>query len=595
MTVALSRGMAALSRFGGGFFRHGWPSYLLLAALQLKVMWRIWDFKDLVFGDTSFYFVSALAWHDRFRVNVLWSPLYTAFYGSFLFLNGDPYVAQILHRLAIVLILTLAVLFLLRKILPPPLALLGACWWAILPINFDALYEVHLFAAIFVIAAWAAIASGDSPWNRGVGVAILGAGGILARNEYGLAAALLLIVCLIYEWRRRRRLPIGQRPNLRRYLAAYGIPLLSGAAAGAAVFWRSLLPMASLSAGLAAKHHLSMCQGFAASYRQRVPSWTLNAMTECQGLMAQVFGNPQPTLRQMIEANPKAVLEHFLWNLGLLPNGLQVLLFNGMSGQADPDFIPVNRGLYPLFLSFLVIGVVMLGGWIAARHWDSEAAAWLRARTMMFASFLPIVVIDLLVTLTMRPRPSYLLSLSVMAIVLLGSVLWFCMRRTRSLARIVRIAAPLLALALVILLPSHFQALGGGRPIHDSVERLLPQQDVLRGLPGTLLLGNYPIETMNYLGLASGNGMRDRVESSSLLDRWDSTGSLGGFLDAQGISAVYLDNGMIARLRDLPVATSFLKHPTDFGWKLAAGDTGGPEDWMLLISLRAAAASALPQ
>src|SRR5215470_2124042 len=79
-----------------------WPSYMLILLLQSKVIWRIWEIKDITYGDTSYYFDTAKKWADRFLVDIVWSPLYTAFYGSFLFATTDPYNVTILHRMVIV-------------------------------------------------------------------------------------------------------------------------------------------------------------------------------------------------------------------------------------------------------------------------------------------------------------------------------------------------------------------------------------------------------------------------------------------------------------------------------------------------------------
>src|ERR1700730_12800852 len=79
-----------------------WFAYLTIFLLQLKVVWGLWQFKDLTFGDTSGYFIFAQGWFKGFSVNYLWSPLYTAFYGSFLFLSRDVYWVTRAHRLVIV-------------------------------------------------------------------------------------------------------------------------------------------------------------------------------------------------------------------------------------------------------------------------------------------------------------------------------------------------------------------------------------------------------------------------------------------------------------------------------------------------------------
>ena len=137
-----------VQNWAGAFFRMPWPSYVLVALLQLKVIWNIWRFRDLTSGDTSSYFVSAYSWYEGLRDNFAWSPLYTSFYGTVFTVVPDAYAATIIHRTIIAMAATLGVLALMRRLLPPALALSVAIWWAVLPINFDTLYEVHLFALL---------------------------------------------------------------------------------------------------------------------------------------------------------------------------------------------------------------------------------------------------------------------------------------------------------------------------------------------------------------------------------------------------------------------------------------------------------------
>jgi hypothetical protein len=143
-----------------------WPAYLLILVLQIKVVWRMWELRDITLGDTAQYFTAALAWRRGFHFDIVWSPLYAAFYGSLLFATSDPYNVTILHRIVIVLAAAVGVLFVLRQLLSPGLALLGAAWWAVLPINYDTLYEVHLFALLPILLAWALILSSSTAWAR---------------------------------------------------------------------------------------------------------------------------------------------------------------------------------------------------------------------------------------------------------------------------------------------------------------------------------------------------------------------------------------------------------------------------------------------
>src|ERR1043166_9879025 len=87
-----------------------WFSYITIFLLQLKVIWRIWEFRDLPSGDTASYFLAAAEWFRSRHVVITWSPLYPAFYGTFLHVVNDAYVATMLHRVIMVLVLSILVL-----------------------------------------------------------------------------------------------------------------------------------------------------------------------------------------------------------------------------------------------------------------------------------------------------------------------------------------------------------------------------------------------------------------------------------------------------------------------------------------------------
>ena len=143
-----------------------WFSYALVGALQMKVLWNIWRNRDLATGDTTSYFRDAYRWYESLEVNIVWSPLYTAFYGTVYAATKDVYVATIFHRVIIVMMATLGILALMRRLLPSELALIVAVWWALLPINFETLYEVHLFALLPILAAWLVVSRRDTAWWR---------------------------------------------------------------------------------------------------------------------------------------------------------------------------------------------------------------------------------------------------------------------------------------------------------------------------------------------------------------------------------------------------------------------------------------------
>ncbi len=66
--------MSCLKRIRG-WPERPWFSYSMLSLLQLKVVREYWKYRDLTFGDTSSYFVSAFRWYRDFSNNIAWSPL----------------------------------------------------------------------------------------------------------------------------------------------------------------------------------------------------------------------------------------------------------------------------------------------------------------------------------------------------------------------------------------------------------------------------------------------------------------------------------------------------------------------------------------
>ena len=85
----MQRARALMEKLLDGLLSKAWISYLLIAALQLKIIWGIWRLRDITGGDTSSYFISAYRWSKDFTTDPVWSPLYTSFYGTIHLLTGD--------------------------------------------------------------------------------------------------------------------------------------------------------------------------------------------------------------------------------------------------------------------------------------------------------------------------------------------------------------------------------------------------------------------------------------------------------------------------------------------------------------------------
>src|SRR5262245_7568559 len=196
----------------------------MLLLLQLKELRGI-QYRDLAVGDESGYYNRAFLWVRDFSVDIVWSPLYTSFLGTLMRFTTDAFVVTTLHRVIVVLTLDVMVLALMRCLLPPWIAWLAAAWWVVLPIVYDTVSHVHLFAVVPVVGAWLLIMWHGSPWTRGGAIALLAVTTVLVRNEYIVATLALAAVCV---WWETRSPELTREPSRRpaSYVLAYGVPLL---------------------------------------------------------------------------------------------------------------------------------------------------------------------------------------------------------------------------------------------------------------------------------------------------------------------------------------------------------------------------------
>ena len=560
-----------------------WLSYVTIVLLQLKVVWGVWQSRDLTAGDTAGYFNGGYAWYESFETAMGWSPLYTMFYGSLLHLSTDAYFVTILHRLLIVVALTLLVLALMRRLLPCGLAWLVAAWWAVLPVNFDALYEVHLFALLPILVAWLLLTHA-SAWMRGSAIAVVLAASVLVRNEYVVPAAVLALICLIGEIRSARRKRLAPATALGRRGACYLVPLLACALLVGVLYWRSPFALPMLRRVMEIKHTVNMCQVFAYGYRQRHPEWGHDPWTQCYGLMESTFGSRLPSLTTMIEKNPRAVAEHFLWNARLTPSGLQILLFNATAGTANPDYVPVTeRSRAALVLSFAA-GALLLAGahrlYRERRFWWEH---WLRERALPWLAILSTAALIAGVVIpTQRPRPSYLFSVSVALMGLCGMAL-FALARPWLTGRVAASGLALLMIGLPLIVPSYYlrPSYPKKRLLLELYDRLRPFGDVLGDPRAVFLSSRYGDEAILYVG----HNVRTvpmRSFNYEILDENPERLPLHAQLARRGINLFYLDETLWTE-ETLPRPYRRLLNTADqTGWKTIAYSIATGTRWLLL-------------
>jgi hypothetical protein len=561
-------------------------AYGMLFLVQLKIVWGMWRLKDLTIGDTSYYFVSAYRWFESFSVNMLWSPLYTTFYGTLLFFSKNAYLVTILHRLIIVFTVTLLVFSLMRKILPQVLAWMMTVWWAVLPINFLTLYEVHLFAMIPILAAWNFVFYFPSGWSRGTALAILTGTAILARNELVVSVVVFSVCCIgweIYQFKRKRMTTPTEIWLLAKH---YALPLGVSLMFCAFFYLRSDATIPNLSAALHAKHTVNMCQTFAFGHLQRHPDWGKDPWLQCYGLMRETFGKERPTFKEMLFANPSAVFQHVLWNIKLIPAGLQVLLFSATSSDTNPDyaFVPLNLK-YPLVSSFIVVTIIIWGTIILYRHKRWWWSHWFQERAFGWLSMIAVVSFTLPVMLTQRPRSSYLFSLSVFLLALIASCLHVIFERLFGSKEPLKGRPKLMALIMVfslLVVPDlasvySLSGLKPSRPLYEVYKRLVPFQKIISSEDTVFVAGRYAAEIGNYIGHG-----KPAVLDYALLSHREPGEPLEDFLNRRGVTLFYVDERLSRELQVDPIQNSFLLDPASRGWRVIASVDQEDFKWMLL-------------
>jgi hypothetical protein len=380
-------------------------SYAIVFLVAAKTVWGVWLYRDLTYGDTSSYFVDA-----NFHDDIVWSPLYTSFYGEMLRITHSVYGATNLHRIVIVLAAALGVLALMRRLMSPGIALLIAMWWTVLPINFDTLYEVHLFALPPMLLVLILACSAVRPLHRGIILALLLVITALVRNETNVVLVVFAAFCAYEELVQ----PFDAKPRTRAWwqerVVAYAPPLAVAAALIAGFYVQSVVKYPELSLVAQRKHTLNMCQVYAFGYSQRHPEYAASPWTECQPLMKATFSADEPSLFEMLKANPAATLTHFAWNASLVVNGFQVALFNGMSGSVNPDYPPVHdRQIHAAVLSLICALILVAGAWRFQSNRPEMREALIRYRHLIVL-LVGLAFTVCLIVLTQRPRPSYLVA-----------------------------------------------------------------------------------------------------------------------------------------------------------------------------------------
>lgn len=560
-----------------------WFAYGSILLIQAKVLWGIWQYRDLSAGDTSNYFVNATAWADHRLVDPLFSPLYAVFWGSLEWIFSDAYAVTIAHRVVIVFAVTVLVLTVLRRLLSPEIAWALTVWWAILPLNYDTLNEVHLFSLLPILVAALVALRYRGPRMRAAVFGILLGAAALQRNEIVVAAIAWLLICVAYEWSARRRSRrLGERSTqIARILTPFGVATFAVIVLTALTLSRSRY---DLSAGewvdrAKYKQDFALCQHYAVGYQQRHGADPTLGWLNCQAFMERDFGSRTPSFFEGLAAHPSAMASHFGWNGTLFPYAVQLALFNRTSGSEyhDPDYVPVTTGSgLALAGSLVALALIALGLrllWLRRGWWWSE---WVRPRVWGWMMLACSVLLGVWVALTTHPRPAYLFPLNFALLAGIGLCAMAIAQRWPGLGRL-KAGIPVAAVLLVLLVPTHYQPgyanplSGAGRGAAAMVSRLDPYRDDLRG-EDEVLLGPHSFEGCRYLN------PEEPCEGAhaGLLD--PASGSTQSWLDRHAVDLIYADETTLAD----PTSRNELMHIQHDGWRRVAPAEPRSDDWLLL-------------
>jgi hypothetical protein len=397
-----------------------------LLAIQARFLWGSWHNWDLPLWDGSIYYINGRTLLTTFKFPSLeWSPLFAIYYAVFQVFIGSlgPFLTYYAHRIATQLAILLLLYWLLRKLLSPLTAWVLGSYFILLLVPVTNPYVVHSFLLIPMLAAYIIAL------HRG-------------RLTQGLILAALLLACLV-------------RSEMVLALLAYGLFLAAGALRRHkfSIEWRGYLPLAGASALVLAVIFIRMPvlstnrlwgafgQHYAWGYSERHPEWGLDPWLHWEEITRVQFDGAQ-SLWQAIRANPRAVANHVLWNIHLLPEqlnlvfrpfypGVETLLWIGLIGLSLALLIHFIRGKRISILPNAP-GQFRLSFWM-----------------LLIASLLP----GIFTLIIIRPRAMYMVTFLPVVLLFVGLGLdrWVPIRLGRS-----GLAIAALAILCLILYPSPF-------------------------------------------------------------------------------------------------------------------------------------------
>jgi hypothetical protein len=384
-----------------------------------------------------------------------------------------------------------------------------------------------------------------------------------------------LCACLVLEARSRRRQPTDA--PLPPIVAAYLIPLLGAMLVVSFFYYRSYVKYPALAEEFRLKHAINMGQIYAYGYHQRHPEWKKRPFVDYRELCQRDFGTPLPTISVMLRRNPRACVAHLVWNVRLLPAGLQLMLFNATSSRIDPDYAGINLGVhYAIFPTVLVLLIITGGLWLSRREGPNGIPPVVRDKQTAWLAMLAVAFSCVVVIITQRPRPSYLFGLTILLMTITGAYGSLIFGRVRALSRLAPLK-PFVMLALPLIARSFYSQHERPRTVFEEYQRLKPYSQLFNQ-SSAAFVGALPTEMCGYVGRG-----RTACFGYTIFQAIPDDMSLAGFLDARHITLLELNEDEMSALEaQRPgLVRSFLQTATQNHWQLIGAHDLPSGAWLL--------------
>lgn len=348
------------------------------------------------------------------------------------------------------------------------------------------------------------------------------------------------------------------REKLRVYLLAYGLPVFL--AFLTVSFFYSRSPYKPTAEYVRDKHTLNVCQIYSFGYQQRYNDWQKNPWTECQELMLRDFGQPLPSMFEALQSNPSAMLEHFLWNIRLLPAGLQVALFNATSCYNNPDYAPVQLGMSIVLIPSLLVIMLFFAG--AVQFYRKKGYwwfTWVKARIWGWSMLFCLAAVTAIVIPMQRPRPSYMFLLTLLIMAILGMCLFVIIRSMPFFRRFSSLVS-LLMITMPIFTP-HFYSTGN-RPFLDRYKKMAASSEFI-GIPETAIVTYGNAQELCFYFTKSIGDCTCFGYSYEIFNDMNEGMSVSELLDRQPVPVVVfaVENAFLTEYGNNPSVQTFLANP----------------------------------